>query len=240
MKTRIPMEKPEDMNVEVGCTASNGIVLINLETSEGFRRMMFSPDQAVKLWRVMGTEQYNTLTAVEVDGKTRITVEVSLDKAGRITEDCGDMFTLQDDKGNIMLTLTPDQATALAWQIKRCCEDALNTDDPGGKKIPKVWVLSWRRLLTGDAAGTEGTELIGGSDRVYMTKEGALFDLPDLLREFVKDSHPEGHFGPDEEGLGETVEEIMNDAQNNHHGRWLYDGSTQSFEVELSWIPVRP
>ena len=57
MKTRIPMEKPEDMNVEVGCTASNGIVLINLETSEGFRRTMFSPDQAVKLWRVMGAEQ---------------------------------------------------------------------------------------------------------------------------------------------------------------------------------------
>lgn len=240
MKTRIPMEKPEDMNVEVGCTAKNGIVLINLETSGGFRRMMFSPDQAVKLWRVMGAEQYNTLTAVEVDGKTKITVEVSLDKAGRITEDCGDMFTLQDDKGNVMLTLTPDQATALAWQIKRCCEEALNTDDPGGKKIPKVWVLSWRRLLTGDAAGTEGTELIGGSERVYMTKEGAMFDLPDLLREFVKDSHPEGHFGPDEEDLGETVEEIMNDASNNHQGRWLYDGSTQSFEVELSWIPVRP
>jgi hypothetical protein len=241
------MEKLEDMNVEVGCTASNGIVLINLETSEGFSCMMFSPDQAVKLWRVMGSEQYNTLTAVEVDGKTRITVEVSLDKAGRITEDCGDMFTLQDDKGNIMLTLTPDQATALAWQIKRCCEEALNTDYPGGKKIPKVWgkipkvwVLSWRRLLTGDAAG-EGTELIGGSERVYMTKEGAMFDLPDLLRGFVKDSYAEGHFGPDEDGLGETVEEIMNEASTNGHpGRWLYDGSTQSFEVELSWIPVRP
>lgn len=239
MKTRVAMEKPEDMNVEVGCMAKNGIVHINLETSKGFRRMLFSPDQAVKLWRVMAAEQYHTLTAVEVDGKTRITVGVSLDKAGRITEDCGDMFTLQDDKGNVMLTLTPDQATALAWQIKRCCEEALNTDDPGGKKIPKVWVLSWRRLLTGDAAG-EGAEMIGGSERVYMTEEGAMFDLPDLLRGFVKDSHPEGHFGSDEEGLGEMVEEIMNDASNNHPGRWLYDGSTQSFEVELQWIPVRP
>ena len=201
--------------------------------------MMFSPDQAVKLWRVMGAEQYNALTAVEADGKTRITVEVSLDKAGRITDDCGDMFTLQDDKGNIILTMTPDQATALAWQIKRCCEEALNTDDPGGKKIPKVWVLSWRRMLTGDAA-CEGTELIGGSERVYMTKEGAMFDLPDLLMEFVKDSHPEGHFGPDGEDLGEKVEDIMYDASNNHQGRWIYDGSKQSFEVELSWIPVRP
>ena len=239
MTTKIPMEKPEDMNVEVGCTTKNGIVIINLETSGGFRRMMFSPDQAVKLWRVMGAEQYNALTAVEVDGNTRITVEVSLDKAGRITEDCGDMFTLQDDNGNIMLTMTPDQATALAWQIKRSCEEALNTDDPGGKKIPKVWVLSWRRLLTGDAAG-EFTELIGGSERVYMTKEGAMFDLPDLLREFVKDSHPEGHFGPDGEDLGEKVEDVMYDASNNHQGRWIYDGSMQSFEVELSWIPVRP
>ena len=68
-----------------------------------------------------------------------------------------------------------------------------------------------------------------------------MFDLPDLIRGFVKDSHPEGHFGPDEDGLGEKVEEIMNNALlNGRPGRWLYDGSTQSFEVELSWIPVRP
>lgn len=134
MKTKIPIEKPEYMDVEVGCTTSNGIVNINLKTSKGFRRIMFSPDQAVKLWRVMGAEQYYTLTAVEVDEKTRITAKVSLDKEGRVTEDCGDMVTLHDDKGNIILTLTPDQATALAWQIKRCCEEALNTDDPGGSR----------------------------------------------------------------------------------------------------------
>lgn len=171
----------------------------------------------------------------EADGKTRITVAEPIDNKGRIAEDRGDMYTFRDDDGNILLTLTPEEASNLAWQMERRLVEAM-----GGKKMPDVWVLSWRRLLTGDAAG-EGTDLIGGSERVYMTKEGAMFDLPDLLRGFVKDSHPEGHFGPDEDELGEAVEEIMNEASNNGHpGRWLYDGSTQSFEVELSWIPVRP
>lgn len=239
MKTRIPMEKPEDGVVEVGCEVRGGLVTVHLKRDGRYSHMQFEPDQAVKLWRVMGAEQYNSQTATDAFGHSFM-VSVGLDKAGRITEDCGDMYTVKDDKGKVLLTLTPDQATALAWQIKRCCEEALNTDDPGGRKIPSVWVLSWRRLLTGDAAGN-GTELIGGGERVYMTKEGALFDLPDILREFVKDSHPEGHFGPDEEGLGERVEKVMNDASNNgHQDIWLYDGSTQSFEVELLWIPVRP
>lgn len=239
MKTKIPMEKPEDGVVEVGCEVRGGLVTVHLKSDGRYSHMQFEPDQAVKLWRVMGAEQYSSQTATDAFGHSFM-VSVGLDKAGRITDDCGDMYTVNDDKGKVLLTLTPDQATALAWQIKRCCEEALNTDDSCWRKIPSVWVLSWRRMLTGDAAG-EGTELIGGGERVYMTEEGAMFDLPDLLREFVKDSHPEGHFGPDGEGIGETVDEIVSNAQNDGHpGQWIYDGSTQSFEVELSWIPVRP
>lgn len=171
----------------------------------------------------------------EADGKTRITVAEPIDNKGRIAEDRGDMYTFRDDDGNILLTLTPEEASNLAWQMERRLVEAM-----GGKKMPDVWVLSWRRLLTGDAAG-EGAELIGGGERIYVTKEGAMSDLPYLLMEFVKDAHPEGHFGSDEEGIGEKVKEIMNDASNSGRpDRWLYDGSTQSFEVELSLIPVRP
>ena len=131
-----------------------------------------------------------------------------------------------------------DRSTGVADQ--EMLRGGLNTGAPCDSKISKVWVLSWRRLLTGDSVD-EGTKLIGGSERVYRTKEGAMFDLPDLLRMFVKDSHPEDRFESDEDGLGETVEKIMNEASNNGHpGRWLYDGAKQSFEVELSWIPVRP
>lgn len=142
MKTRIPAEKPEDMHVEVGCTAKGGIVCIHREAANGHSDMMFYPDQAVKLWRVMGAEEYHTQTAVEVDGKTRIMVRVSIDRAGRITKEGGDMYTVSDEKGNVLLALTQDQATALAWQIKRCCEEALNTDDPGRKGISHVCVLA--------------------------------------------------------------------------------------------------
>ena len=157
----------------------------------------------------------------------------------------------------VLCVLDADECMLVAWAIEKAAGIALyngsvhpvrdkdrSTGAPCDSKISKVWVLSWRRMLTGDASG-EGTELIGGGDRVYSTRESAILDLPDILRGLVRDCHPEGHFvdgeGEDHKSntINGTVDEILKD-QKNLRDKWLYDGSTQSFEVELQWIPVRP
>ena len=245
MKTIIPKEKPIDSVVNVGVTSKDGLVNVFGTGDRHAWRLSFTPDQAVKLWRVMAAEQYTTLSATDVDGVT-VTVSVGLDKAGRVTEDSGDMFTIQDGTGEVLLTLTPDQALALAWTIKRCCEAAIYTDTPGTEnaklvKLPKVWVLSSRRLLTGDAAG-DGTELIGGHEEVFTSKDAALGALRDFMKPLVLQAHPEGHFAEDMmtsdvKSLDDTLDEIMD--EDGHPDVWLYDGSKQSFEVSLSCHEVK-
>lgn len=245
MKTIIPKEKPIDSVVNVGVTSKDGLVNVFGTRDRHAWRLSFMPDQAVKLWRVMAAEQYTTLSATDVDGIT-VTVSVGLDKAGRVTEDSGDMFTIQDSTGEVLLTLTPDQALALAWTIKRCCEAAIYTDTPGTEnaklvKPPKVWVLSSRRLLTGDAAG-DGTDLIGGHEEVFASKDAAIWALRDFMKPLVLHAHPDGHFAEDMmtsdvKSLDDTLDEIMN--EDGHPDVWLYDGSKQSFEVSLSCHEVK-
>ena len=209
---------------------TNGAIVFHgrMDNGDSWHKAL-DPKDAVQVWRrMMGeTEEEMHITSPHLDVKY---------------DEHGETWIFSDKE--VLCVLGPDECMLVAWAIEKAGGIALYNGPiipgPPKEKIPEVWVLSWRRMLTGDTAG-EGTELIGGSERIYMTRGGAMSDLPDLLKGLVKDSHPEGHFGPDEDGLGETVEEIMNEESNNGHpGKWLYDGSTQSFEVELSWIPVRP
>lgn len=94
-----------------------------------------------------------------------------------------------------------------------------------------VWVLSARNLLTGDSAA-EGSELIGGYEKVFATKEAADNEFRGFLRELVNEAHPE-------DGMERDVDSILDDILDNGTKdgtgeRYCYDGSTRSFEVSIS------
>lgn len=234
MTTKIPMEEPVDKTVKIGCIAKDGLVHIYGTELRDAWKLMFTPDEAVKLWRVMAAGQYTSLEAKDVRG-IKVKVSVGLDKAGRVTDDSGDMYTIQDGTGEVLLTLTPDQALVLAWTLKRCCEIAMYTDAPFDTRekseTPEVWVLACRRMLTGDATG-DGTDLIGGHEEVFATEDAAKRHLRDFIRPLVKESHPAGRFH-DEEELNGCVNEVIGREGDSYPNEWTYDGSTQSFEVTL-------
>lgn len=237
MEMRVRTKKKIEMNsyTDIKITSdTNGAIVFSWSMDNGVCcNKELQPRDAVEVWRRMMGETDKDLHIFS----PRLDVKYN---------DEEESWTFSDDE--VLCVLYLDECMLVAWAIEKAGGNALynypvhpvqDKDLKSEDKTSDVWVLSCRRLLTGDTS-CEGAELIGGSERVYATKESAMLDVHDILWEFVKDSHPEGYFRPDGYDLGETVEGIMNEASNNHQGRWLYDGSTQSFEVSLSCIPVRP
>lgn len=199
----------------------------------------FSADQAVRLWRVL----IGDLPEVVAETQHHVEVELKWDESETWTLSCG---------GEKMVSMNADEAMALAWAIKASVTDALTQQfvlrgrnsvekniifSNGGKvqiDLSPVWVLSWRGMLTGDAA-VNGAEAIGGGEQVYSSQEKAMDSLRDFLRPLVNGANTETNWESNENDVDTVLDQIIADVK-DVDGRkvWTYGGSKQSIAVYLT------
>lgn len=230
---------PPSEEIHVGCTAEGGKVhLFGVGPRRAWRRS-FEPGEAVKLWRCLMGDEF-TVTPDDVHDDT-------MKLWNHVDPKLGDLWEFVDASGERLFCLDADQALALAWSIEKCCGIALYTSTPGteemrhAERVPvHVWVLASKRMLSGDCA-KKGAEQLGGTERVFLTKEAAL----DALREFLRPLVNEADGDDVSNNLDRTVDDILDYILDDHctddtpHGdHWSYDGTEQSFEVTLNRIEV--
>ena len=199
----------------------------------------FSADQAVRLWRVLLGDLQEIVAETQHHGE----VELKWDESETWTLSCG---------GEKLVSLNADEALALAWAIEASVEDALTQQfvlqdhDSVEKKmsirngdkvhidLSNVWVLSWRGMLTGDAA-VDGAEAIGGGEQVYSSQEKAMDSLREFLRPLVNGANTETNWESSEKDVDTVLDQILADVQDVDGQKvWTYNGSKQSISVYLT------
>lgn len=199
----------------------------------------FSADQAVRLWRVLSGDLPEVVAETQHHGE----VELKWDESETWTLSCG---------GEKLVALNADEALALAWAIKASVADALKQQfvswgrDSVEKKmslrngdkvhidLSNVWVLSWRGVLTGDAA-LDGAKAVGGGEQVYSSQEKALDSLREFLRPLVNGANTEAHWESSEKDVDTVLDQILADVQDVDGQKvWTYNGSKQSIAVYLT------
>lgn len=236
MKAFIREEAPKMVRktVDVGCTSSNGLVHLFGRTDDHAWRRSFQPEEAAKIWSVVLGNEYGEQRVHDVDG-TEIIVSCNVDGIGR--HSATDVYTFFDvSLGAVLFEVEAYQGNVLGWAIERCCAIALDTSTPGAPSTPaeeKVWVVSVRRILTGDIASVS-VDAIGGYEQVYERKPDALAAAKRAIRECVVNAYTEGHW--EHASIDETTEDVFREGLASFNGdiMWLHDGLVQSFKVELS------
>lgn len=203
------------------------------------REIEFSADQAVRLWRVLSGDLPEVVAETQHHGE----VELKWDES--------ETWTLSYD-GEKLVALNADEALALAWAIKASVTDALTQQfvlrhhDSVEKKmsirngykvhidLSNVWVLSWRGMLTGDAA-VDCAESIGGGEQVYSSQEKAMSSLREFLRPLVNRANTEDHWESSENDVDTVLDQILADVQDMDGQKvWTYYGSKMSIAVYLT------
>ena len=199
----------------------------------------FSADQAVRLWRVLSGDLPEVVAETQHHGE----IELKWDES--------ETWTLSYD-GEKLVALNADEALALAWAIEASVADALTQQfvlrdhDSVEKKmsirdgdkvhidLSNVWVLSWRGMLTGDAA-VDGAEAIGGGEQVYSSQEKAMDSLREFLRPLVNGANTETNWESNEKDIDTVLDQILADVQDVDGQKvWTYNGSKQSIAVYLT------
>lgn len=228
--TLIPANPPAYEEVEVGCGFALGSVFIRWSSGGTLHMREFDPAEAAKIHRVLMGELDE---ACPKDGSKDV-LRISWHERHDGTDEW--RFGIVD--GETFFTLNSDQALALAWSLEGACAAALYWAPPGQRF--HVWVLSSKRMLTGDSAAN-GAEQIGGTERVFLKKEKALDELREFLRVLVNQSYPEHHFEEmAEDGVSRDVDDVLDEImdQSGNSNVWTHDGMNQSFEVTLNKVEV--
>lgn len=229
MKTILRPEVPANKEVDVGCGFALGSVLIRWSSGDTLHMREFDPAEVAKIHRVLMGELDD---ACPKDG-SKDALRINWHELPDGTDEW--RFGIVD--GETFFTLNADQALALAWGLEGACAAAVYGAPPGQRA--HVWVLSSKRMLTGDSAAN-GAEQIGGTERVFLTKERALDELREFLRVLVNQSYPEHHFEEIEDGVRRDVDDVLDEImdQSWNSNVWTHDGMNQSFEVTLNKVEV--
>lgn len=217
-------------------STAGGLVCLALDFAGGKKKRCFmSPEAAVMLWRCFSGESVSCLaeyrTVQEKDAVPEKIAVAYVDK--------GTVWNVVMPKERFLVNA--DQALALAWAIKKCVAEALSPSAvaPKTKEIAlsPVWTLTSRRVLTGDSAA-EGADLVGGHVEVFSSKEKAEDRLREFMRPLVNEAHPADSLDGAETNVDDILDGIIEEVQHLGNSVWTrdhyyYDGTTQSFVVEL-------
>lgn len=231
---RISTETLREATPVVTSTAG-GLVCLTLYFAGGEKKRCFmSPDAAVMLWRCFNGESVSCLAeyrTVEGDAVPEKIAVAYVDK--------GAVWNVVLPKERFIVNA--NQALALAWAIKKCVTEALSPSAAIQKTkeiaLSHVWTLTSRRVLTGDSAA-EGADLIGGHTEAFSSKEKAEDRLREFMRPLVNEAHPADSLDGCETNVDDILDGIIEEVQHLGNSVWTrdryhYDGTTQSFVVEL-------
>ena len=229
---------------EVVCGASilveetdRGGVCLLIKFNDGrTKRCFLDPASSVMLWRVFsGTApsamvEYRTVPDMNACPEKILVAQDAITHSRRVEVGTKDVFCLNSD-----------ESLAIAWSIKECVTRVLRPVNAGTKEISlaKVWILTSRRVLTGDCAA-DGPDLIGGTTEVFSSKKKAEDRLREFMRPLVNEAHPDGSIDESEFDVDEVLDNIIDCGAIKSEGigstseEYSYEGSTQSFVVELT------
>ena len=210
----------------------------NVEIAIGEKTVSFLPGHAVEIWRVLQGEKeaaevpYVRHGLVDGQGKARIWYE---EKTDRFRWKLG----LSDGTRVVM---DANEALAVAWAIEGMAPMSLWVRHVATESAPKpVWVLSSRRVLAGDCAETKESEMIGGGEEVFASRESATDNVREVLRVLVNEAYSESYWDNSERNVDDILDEIIDQCYElSGSTYWRHDGQTQSFEVKLSEREIRP
>lgn len=249
MKIMVYRSNPEGclIGADIGVGTSGGRVCLSFTFGDGAaQRFLLSPKDAVMLWRcLMGEEQGCMVSSVDED---KLSLEYEEDASLTAVRGCRTYSWSWNISANkvkdMSFKIDANQALALAWALEKAVEKTVEkTMSPEAEAGPKrqapltVWVLTAHRMLTGDSAG-EGLDLIGGHSEVFSSKEKAEDRLREFMRPLVNEAHPAHSLDGAETNVDDILDGVIDEVQHLGDSVWTkdhyqYDGSTQSFTVEL-------
>lgn len=233
----------DDSRIDITTSVRFGSIVITGVSTDGNGDfdVIVSPAGAVELWRCLTGEKDNV--SARINGTWDPLFLAYYDDSKTWA-----MFTARD-RGHVLAKLDANEAYALAWALKRCVEDALFQQEADGfqfaftetKTRTSVWVLSCRRILTGDCAETNGSEMIGGYEEVYLSRTSATENVREFIRPLVNEAYSESYWDNCERDVDDILDEIMDKCcELSGNTYWRHDGQTQSFEVKLAEREVNP
>lgn len=236
MDVAVVYHKDVVSNAKITVEARDGEVALRIHPDRDEERLcLMKQTYAVVLWKCLSKEMdecmFHCRDNDSVGAPEIKQIRVSYDKGS-----CMWNIRYQD----LSFCLDIDEATALSWAIRGCVAHSFSSEptpvrDKGRVLNPQyVYVLSSRRVLTGDAAA-DGCDLIGGSDEVFWTEEKARDRLREFMRPLVNESEPESHWD-----YGTNVDDVLDRIIERGQCRcYSYDGGKQSFEVRIAKVEVK-
>lgn len=209
----------------------DGSIFVSVVTHDGsatMRARMF-PVEAARLWKALSGPK-GLVSSVEglsplLMAPMQITVDNRVD--GSVVIACGER----------KLQLHAAQARLLEWGVKAAMEHAMVVKTP--QQRDTVWVLSCRTVLIGDTAAS-GSDLAGGHERVFASREEAMDAVREFMRPLVNEAetctHWEDGTTVDDEldGIIERTDQMYGHDRSNAGRIWTYTGLVRAFEVELA------
>ena len=146
----------------------------------------------------------------------------------------------------VLCVLDADECMLVAWAIEKAAGISLYNgpvcpvQEPSQKKmkdVAKIWMLVSSSVRNHGDPKVETTKGMTVNAKAFDTREAALDDLRELLREEVNCTHSEEHF-EDLQDHGRDVDDILDDILEEGNfdesgGFWKYDGTERSFFVKL-------
>lgn len=211
----------------------DGSIFVSVVAHDGsvsIRTRMF-PVEAVRLWRALSGPE-GLVSSVEGMNPLLVTpMRIDID---RRTD--GSVIV---EHHNSRVRLTGPQAGLLEWGVKAAMEHVMVVKEPQPQHQNTVWVLSCRTVLIGDTAAS-GSDLTGGHERVFASREMAMDAAREFMRPLVNEAETSEHW-EDGTTVDDELDDILERADQmyghdrSNSGRiWTYTGLVRAFEVELA------
>jgi hypothetical protein len=252
LKTTTETLREASVSVE---KTDNGDVCVVIKVDRGeTRRCFMSTEYAVMMWRCLTGESESCMFEYRtVPEKDAVPEKIAVTYVDR-----GAVWNIV--MRNASFLVSADQALSLAWALKKCVSDVLAPCGEGqsktkdialghseafsskekSKDVAKIWMLVSSSVRNHGDHKVEMTKGMTVNAKAFDTREAALDELREFLREEVNCTHSEEHF-EDLQDHGRDVDDILDDILEEGNfdergGFWKYDGTERSFFVKL--IPV--
>lgn len=213
--------------IRINWDGSIFVSVVARDGSASIKTRMF-PVEAARLWKALSDPK--GLASVEgLNPLLMAPMHIIVDHraGGSVVIACGERELL----------LHAAQARLLEWGVKAAMEYAMVVKAP--QQRDTVWVLSCRTVLIGDTAAS-GSDLTGGHERVFASREEAMDAVREFMRPLVNEAETSAHWEDgttvDDEldGIIERTDQMYGHDRSDAGRIWTYTGLVRAFEVELS------
>lgn len=216
--------------IRINWDGSIFVSVVARDGSASIKARMF-PVEAARLWKALSGPKGLVSSVEGLSPLLMAPMQIIVDNRadGSVVIACGEHELL----------LRFAQAALLEWGVKAAMEYAMVVKEPQSQHRDTVWVLSCRQVLIGDSAAS-GSDLVGGHERVFASREMAMDAVREFMRPLVNEAETSVHW-EDGTTVDDELDDILERADQmyghdrSNSGRiWTYTGLVRAFEVELA------